>query len=63
MKSSAVSGKENIGVNDIPLIDNPLGDYAACFRNKPELLLLGAFRLYDVDNDGYITRYFKTFSP
>ena len=26
------------------------------FRKKNILLITGAFRLYDVDNDGYITR-------
>ena len=54
--------KHDIGVKNVPLIDNPLSDCAVCFKNEPEFLLLGAFRLYDVDNDGYITRYFKTFS-
>ena len=55
--------KHEIRVKNIPLIDNHLDDHAVCFTNKPEFLFLGAFRLYDVDNDGYITRYFKTFSP
>ena len=66
-------GESNLGIlwNPLPLIafsfrllvllnlkilatDIP---FKARFLMKPISSFLGAFRLYDVDNDGYITRY------